>query len=120
ENRGIAQLTRHYSVPGPRAIFCSADYAESAGRLLKIIEGSPLFLFLNSALSTCYFLLNLKQTKHMTHAGAYWAGISPLRAAVMWASARIFSINRLLRRRSAGNAESTVAPAATRSITTSQ
>ena len=55
------------------------------------------------------------------HAKAhYWAGISPLSAAIMRGSARVFSSNRLLRRGSAGHAESTVAPAATRSATTSQ
>ena len=94
----------------------NAELRNEKGRLLNDFEEPPSY----SALSTCYFLLNLKQTKQMTRAGAYWAGISPLKAAVMWASARIFSINRLLRRGSAGNAESTVAPAATRSITTSQ
>jgi DNA-binding phage protein len=49
----------------------------------------------------------------------YWAGISPLSAAIIRGSARVFSTKRLRRRGSAGHAESTMAPAATRSATTS-
>src|SRR5437762_13723560 len=84
----------------------NAELRNEKGRLLNDFEEPPSY----SALSTCYFLRNLKQTKQMTRAGADWAGISPLRAAVTWASARIFSIDRHLRPGSAGNAESAGAP----------